>query len=91
MFAILVFICIENYLHKIQLVTIDDEYLGRERDIKNHIMNLFKINNIKFDKNKIVFNKIGKKSKAHKIAYNTFSGELAPNRIIIESEIKKYL
>ncbi|MCG2700748.1 hypothetical protein L6267_01105 [Candidatus Parcubacteria bacterium] len=44
-----------------------------------------------FDKNNISFNQIGKKSKAHFLAYETAIGKRQPDINIREKDILKYV
>ena len=87
LFAVLVFYCIRNYLHKIQLIVIDIEYERRDADIKKHLIRYIRTEYPDFDKNLIIFSRIGKESKAHRLAYQTLIGKLAPNEIITKKEI----
>ena len=91
LFAILVFYCIRNYLHKIQLIVIDVEYEKRDEDIKKHIVRFIKKDYPNFDKRLIIFSRISKNSMAHRIAYQTLIGKLAPNRIIAKNEVEALL
>ncbi len=91
LFAILILYCIKNYLHKIQLIIIDIEYERRDIDIKIHLLRLVWKDYPNFDKRLIRFENIGKKSNAHRLAYQTFSGKLAPNKILTEREIRELL
>ena len=88
LFAILIYYCIKNYLDKIQLIVIDNEYERRDADIKKHLLRLIWKENPNFDKRLIIFSNIGKKSTAHRLAYQTFIGKLAPNKIITKNEVE---
>ena len=88
LFAVLIFYCIRNYLHKIQLILIDIEYERREEDIKRNLLRIIWKKHSHFDKKIINFSRIGKKSHAHKLAYQTFIGKLSPNKIITKNEVK---
>ena len=88
LFAILIYYCIKDYLNKTELIVIDKEYEGREADIKKHILRLIWKNYPNFDKRLIRFSSIGKKSNAHRVAYQTFSGKLAPNKILTSKEVE---
>ena len=80
-----------NYLHKIQLIVVDDEYEKRGIDIKKHLLRLIWKDYPNFDKKLIKFSRIGKKSNAHRVAYQTFIGKLAPNKILSKDEVEKLL
>ena len=88
LFAILVFYCIKNYLHKIQLIVIDIEYERRDIDIKKHLIRFIWKEYSNFDKKLIKFSRIGKDSRAHRLAYQTLIGKLAPNKIITKNEVE---
>lgn len=91
LFAILVFYCIRNYLHKMQLIVIDIEYERRDADIKKHLIRFIWKDYPKFDKGLIIFSRVGKESKAHKLAYQTFAGKLSPNKIVTKEEVEDLL
>jgi len=91
LFAILIFYCIKDYLGRINLITIDNEYEGREADIKKHLLKFILEYHPSFDKRLIRFSSIGKKSYAHRLAYKTFTGKLSPNRIITKKEVEKLM
>ena len=63
LFAILIFYCIKDYLGRINLITIDNEYEGREADIKKHLLKFILEYHPSFDKRLIRFSSIGKKYK----------------------------
>ena len=91
LFAVLIFYCIRNYLHKIQLIVIDIEYERRDADIKKHLLSFIWKDYSNFDKNLITFSRIGKDSRAHRLAYQTFIGKLAPNKIVTKKEVENLL
>ena len=90
LFSILVYYCIKNYI-KEEVIFIDREYEGHERDIKKHLLRFIWRNNPNFNKRLIRFTNLGKKSRAHRLAYQTFAGKLAPNKIISKEEVKKLI
>lgn len=91
LFAILIYYCIRNYLNKIQQILIDNEYEGREEDIKRNLLRVIWKDYPSFDKKLIKFSRIGKKSNAHRVAYQTFIGKLAPNKIITKKEVEELI
>jgi len=74
-FAILVFLLIKNNLKEIDKIIIDEEYPGKNSLIKNFLLQ--EIRKIKpgFAKENIIFQKIGKKSRAHFLAYGVAVGK----------------
>lgn len=91
LFAICIFYCLENYVSKKELITIDLEYPGWEADIKTYLIPLLRLKDKGFDKNKIDFSSIEKKSRAHKVAKSAFIGKSKPNRILSKDEVTKWL
>ena len=91
LFAILIYFCIKNYLNRVQLIIIDNEYEKREIDIKKHLLRFIWKDHPNFDKELIKFSRIGKKSSAHRLAYQTFCGKLAPNKIITKNEVENLI
>ncbi|MBI2448802.1 hypothetical protein HYV49_00720 [Candidatus Pacearchaeota archaeon] len=91
LFAICIFYCIKTYLDKTQKIIIDIEYKGREKDIKKHLLRFIWRVKPNFNKDIIQFDIIGKKSRAHRLAYQTFIGKLAPNRILTKKEVEELL
>ena len=91
LFAILIYYCIKDYLSKIQLVIIDNEYEGREEDVKRNLLRLIWKTHPNFDKKLITISRIGKKSNTHRVAYQTFVGKLSPNKIITKKEVEELI
>jgi hypothetical protein len=90
-FAICVYHCLIDYLHNKRLIVIDQEYEGWEpfikRELINHITHIYPY----FDRNIIVFNKITKESRAHKLALRSYREEERPNKILSKEEILRWL
>jgi hypothetical protein len=80
--------CIKDYLDKDKQIIIDEEYRKHGRDIKNYLLNELRKDKPFFDKKLIISKQIGKKSRAHKLAYQTFCGKLKPNKILTEKEFE---
>src|SRR3989338_3125557 len=55
LFAILIYYCIKNYLNKVQQIVIDQEYEGREEDIKRNLLRVIWKDYPSFDKKLIKF------------------------------------
>ena len=91
LFAILIYYCIRNYLNRVQQIVIDQEYENKEEDIKRNLLRVIWKHYPNFDKKLIKFSRIGKKSNAHRVAYQTFIGKLAPNKIITKMEVEKLI
>lgn len=74
-FAILIFLLIKNDLQEIKEIIIDEEYTGQFSLIKNFLFQEIKKVNPSFYKDNIVSQRIGKKSKAHFLAYGVAIGK----------------
>ena len=64
------------------IITIDNEFDGRENDVKGILLNLIWKVNPRFDKRDLRVKEIGKKSRAHEIALKTHKKQIKPNRMI---------
>lgn len=86
-FAILVFLLLKESPELRENVIIDVEYTGYDQQIKTHIINLFRKYDRPIDPDKISFRLIGKKSKAHQLAIETFRKRRKPDLIIVAEDI----
>lgn len=71
-FAIGIFILIKNYINKIDTIIIDEEYPGKNHVIHDYLMELIRRHSYDFDGKQIQFTRIGKKVRAHSLAYLSF-------------------
>ncbi|MBU4210392.1 hypothetical protein KKC08_05360 [Patescibacteria group bacterium] len=91
-FAILLAILIETEIENINhSFLIDKEYTGKEALIKNYLVEILRKQGKKFDKDQIDFTFVGKKSKCHQIAIDTFRGKLKPDITVAIKKLLKYL
>ena len=90
-FARGVYCCIKDYINKDRQIIIDEEYRKHWSDIKNYLLNDLRKNNPHFNKKLITFRQISDKSKAHRLAYQTYSNKLKPNRILAEKDFEGLL
>lgn len=81
-----VVLLLRDYLNKVNRVTIDEEYFGKEKIIKSMIDEMLS----RFSKKmpEVVFGRIGRKSRAHGIAYSVLSRKRKPDKILKLAEIK---
>lgn len=75
LFAILIFLLVKKYLKRIDQIIIDEEYPGKAKLIKNFLLQEIRKIKQDFDKNDIVFKRIGKKSRVHYLAYGVAIGK----------------
>ena len=86
-FAILLFLLLQEELPRLELVSIDPEYPGHEPTIKNVVMAYCRKHGIQIYADQIMFRRVGKKSPAHMLAYETFKGRKKPDRILRARDI----
>jgi hypothetical protein len=87
LFATLLFFLLEHYITRIDKVTIDKEYFGREASIKQHLLHLLRRAGKPVHGDQIDFGLVGRHSPAHHIAYTTLRGESTPNLLLTTEDI----
>lgn len=85
------FYLIEGIVKEDIIITIDNEFDGRENDVKGILLNLIWKINPKFDKRDLRIKEIGKKSRAHEIAKKVHNKQLKSNKIITKQEILNHI
>ena len=91
MFTIGLFILLKGKIRKHDFIIIDIEYTGHSRTIKEQLINLLSGVGTEIDPGSVSFQRIGKKSPAHSLAYLTHRGDVKANQIIKFEGIMKYL
>lgn len=91
LFAIMVFICIKPFLLKNERIVIDCEYEGKEPLIKALLLGMIRNSFPSFDKRLLSFGRIGKLSRAHAVAIDTYREHRKPNKIVSYEEIVQFL
>lgn len=91
LFAILIFILIKKHIKKIDQIIIDLEYPGKSNLIKNYLLQEIKKERTDFSSGDITFKRIGRKSKAHSIAYLTFKERMRPDIIAKKKDILNFI
>ncbi len=91
LFCIGVYYCIERFLTKSKLITIDDEYHGKNILVKSILISYIRKKYPNFDERLIRFGQVTKKSNAHHIAIETFRQEHKPNETLNEEQIWRLL
>lgn len=86
-FAAALFLLLNKHLTKLDAVIIDEEYVGHAGTIKGMLLNYIRRIQIDFPKEKILFRRIGRKSKAHQKAYSTFVGNIKPDYKVTTDEL----
>lgn len=91
LFAASLFFLLKGHINEHTTVLIDREYIGLERDIKKHLLQLLRQDGIQIDVSQICFTHIGKKSPAHDLAIATYRRKSMPDRIIGAAEMLERL
>jgi hypothetical protein len=89
-FAAGILLLLENQMHNIASVTIDTEYEGKEGEIKGLLLRFIRSWVPAFPSEAITFRQIGKKSPAHRLAWETHRAEWKPNRVVTLEELLQY-
>ena len=87
LFAAGLFLLLKDHLHQLELVTIDTEFTGLEGHIKGMLLRYIRRIDPSFSKDKITFRRIGKGSRAHLKAIETYRENLKPDRVVTQEEL----
>ncbi len=87
LFAACVFLLIENHLEQLQRVTVDNEYDGRQPDIKSFLLEYIRGKYPSFEPERIEIRAIGKKSPADQLAGAVRRGKREADRVISAGEL----
>jgi len=90
MFVAGVFLLVEPHLRNIDKMIIDLEYPGYEGVIKGGVLAHIRKRDPAFPKEAILFQAIGKRSEAHKLALYTFRGNIAPDKVVSVRELLRF-
>lgn len=88
-FTALLYLLVKGHIEKLRLVIVDPEYPGHEAAIKSQTLTFLRRQGIKVFKDQITFQRVTKKSPAHKLAYQVFKGVAATDRVITAEELLK--
>ena len=87
LFAVALYLLLKEHITKLSLISIDVEYPGHNRAVKEHLLNLLRRDGLNVPAEAIEFRYIGKKSPAHRLALETFRGKREPDRVISVGEL----
>jgi len=90
-FAAAVFLLIQDHLDQLDSIKIDTEFEGQEvqATIKNLLLNHIWKQKPLFDKRRITFRRLGKRSKADQTARAVWEGKRAADRVVTYQELLK--
>ena len=88
LFAACVYLLIKDHVRELDEITIDREYPGHEVEIRWLLLNLLKhpVRAV-LPPLPVTFKRIGKKSKAHELAFRTYREERAPDQVLTAHDI----
>ena len=87
LFAAGLFLLLKDSLKQVDRITIDVEYTGYDADIRGMLLHYIRGIEPDFDKERLVFYTIGKKSPAHRLALATYQGKVEADKQIGEEEL----
>jgi hypothetical protein len=90
-FAILIFLLVRSELRRIATIIIDKEYPGQSGLIKHYLLQEIKKVKHDFKKENIVFEEIGKKSRAHYVAYGVATGKRTADITVTAKDILQFV
>lgn len=91
LFAILTFLLLKKHLKKIDQIIIDEEYPGKSVLIKDYLLREIRKVRPNFSKENISFRAVGKRSKAHYLAYGVAIGKKLPDKTVNVKEILRFV
>ena len=87
MFAAGLYFLLEDYLPQIAMLTIDREFPGWEPEIRGLLLGHIRSRYARFPTESIAFGEIGKASRAHVVAWQTYRGQRTAERIITARQL----
>jgi len=91
LFAAGLFLLLKDHLADLGQIVIDTEYIGRESDIKGMLLELIRCIEPDYPAERITFRRIGKRSPAHNLAWETYRGKRRPDHMVTEVEFLNLL
>ena len=85
-----ILLLLENQIHSIATITIDTEYTGREGQVKGLLLRFVRKWAPDLPAEAIIFRQVGKKSPAHRWAWETQRGQQKPDRVVTVEELLRY-
>lgn len=78
---------LKKHMHSLSRILIDNEYMGKERQIKEYLTNLLVRSGHTVERYQIQFGYVGKHSPAHILAWRTRRKLLKPNLILTATQM----
>jgi hypothetical protein len=86
-FSTFLYLLLKGQVQKLTLVTIDQEFPGHEPLIKDRVMTLCRRQGIEVQKEQLTFREIGKKSPAHKLAWQVYNKLVKPGQTVSAEDV----
>jgi len=87
LFSTALFLLLKGHWQVLELVIVDVEYQSKDRQIKQHLLNLLRRAGLNADGGRVIFRRVGKRSSAHRVAIQTLRGHRIPNREVQMEEL----
>ncbi|RME54627.1 MAG: hypothetical protein D6790_16645, partial [Caldilineae bacterium] len=91
LFAVCVFLLLEETLPEISQIVLDNEYDGQQANLKAFLLRLIWRSNEHFPPENLRIDSVGKKSPAHDAAWAAFRGQRRPDRTLTGADILRVL
>lgn len=89
LFCACLYLLLRDYLEQLAEIVIDEEYTGHDHNIRSFLLEYIRRNGLAFESERIVFARIGKRSRADKKARMVRSGKEQEFRVVTLEEILK--
>ena len=86
-FATVLYLLLKEHISQLGKVIVDTELPGHEAKIKEHTLNLFRRSGTPADPEAIIFQRIGKKSPAHNLAWRVYNGLADPDQTLSVEDV----
>jgi len=87
LFAAGLFLLLKDALSRVDQIVIDVEYIGYDADIQSMLLNRIWQTDPAFEKERLIFHRVGKGSPAHKLAIEVYRGRRKADRQVSESDL----
>jgi hypothetical protein len=86
MLAAAFYLLLKDDLHRLDLITIDVEFAGREADLRGMLLNLIWRTAPYFRKDQLALSRVGKHSPAHQVAITVYRQQQLPDRVVTRKQ-----
>lgn len=86
LFAAGLYLLLRDHLDVLDHISIDTEYFGREADIRWMLLSWVRRIDPQYPSERILFRQVGKKSPAHRLAWEVYRGIHQADHVVTEAE-----